>query len=229
MFSPPHSNALTRPPEPSSTLPHESADLDSTKSSTRLGGGPGMLVVVGAAVGVVVVVVVVGTQAPFAWQPSPTLVGFVSGHVVPPFLAHFPAFTTLLALPPFFVLQQTTKPLRPHVDCRMKRFTNSFLQAPLSLEPTAFFAAFMYLPRLVALAHGAAASTASITAANPDVSVHFLAAFAAGAATSAASSTRELRPMIPMKHSFFGFRCIHPPGAGSAEFSPHDFNPLHRP
>src|SRR5262245_57481712 len=157
-----------------------------------------VVVVLGRTVVLVVLVVVVARMhAPVGWQPSPTLVALLSGQMLPPILAHVAAFITLLALRLFFGLQQTTKPGRAQVDCRMKRLMNSLLQTPVSRVAAAFLAFFRYSLRLVAVAHGATASTASATAPNPDVSLHVLAA-SAGAAISAARSTTPLRARPPI-------------------------------
>src|SRR5262249_55624164 len=150
----------------------------------------------------VVVDVVVVTQAPPDVQPSPTFVGSVSGHImsVLPFLLwHLDAFTTLLmSLPFLFVPQQTTKPGRPQVEFARKRFTNCFLQAPVSIRPSAFLACLTYFPCLVALAHGTVPSTWDITISKFEVSVHVLAACAVGAARRSTSSATTLRSANPI-------------------------------
>jgi len=180
MFRPPQVSLRSSVPVPSNIEPHWPPANPFVKSSSAVSHTPSQSVVlvvvvvgvevVGVLLGTVVVVVVV-TQAPLAVQPSPTLVGAVSGQLWPPILAHFAAFTTLLMFLPFLlVAQHTSKPLLPQVEFAMKLLTNSFLQGPESLEPSAFRACFTYFMCLLALAQGTACSTASIAAAKPDVS-----------------------------------------------------------
>jgi hypothetical protein len=167
-------------------------------TGTVVGTTPPGRVVVGA-------LPVVGTHVPAGVQPSPTFCAPVVVHGVPFSLrTHRDSDSTRLLSRPFWsTLQQTTTPLRPHVDCRTKRARNSLRHTPRSVvSRRARLAAFTYRPRLVAPEHGTAASTADFAAANPDVSRQVAAWMGGVAATTATTDNRLPSAARVMKNSF---------------------------
>jgi hypothetical protein len=150
---------------------------------------------------VVLLLELVVTHKPAGVQPSPTLSGAVAAHTSP---WQSSLFTTL---PPSLLCpsQQTTTPVRPHVDLRRKVRMNSFRHARASGSPRNTFFPFLTYRGCVPFVcpHAIFAPTSRITPAKEDVSSHVfgILASADGRLPSSTSRASALRTSHVMAHS----------------------------